>query len=150
MGYYGVESTISNNHIPFAGIQEVRAMSSNYELIKFPTADGGFIYAEVTPTEIDNIQSASTDGEPGIVQAGKKHKKQQKEPLASQETIESVLQQIAVIANGVSESTKMMTQKPAEFEVAFHATLSAEFGIKLVTLSSEATMEIKLVWKEKE
>ena len=112
-------------------------MEKEYELVEFQTETGETIQVEV-------VSSQSHDS--GYVKAGAEQT-QENIPSKATKTLEKTLCLIAPVANGVLSAVQQMKEKPSEFTASFKAALSGKFDFKLVTLASDANLEIKLTWK---
>lgn len=108
--------------------------TQQFEIIEFETESGDKINVEVIVEHTE-----------GYIPAGGEFQ----EHKTAKVTFEKAISLIAPIANGVIKAIDNMSQIPDEFEVAFHIALSGELNLKLVTLGSDANMEVKLTWKGK-
>jgi len=59
---------------------------------------------------------------------------------------DGTLNQIRVFANSIANSVKDLVVKPDEVELEFSVKFAAEAGIVISSLSSEASVTIKLKW----
>ena len=106
-------------------------MAQQYEPIIFATDTGEEILVEAT-------------AEPGreyIETLG------EREMRKSKISLEKALSLIAPIANGVVSAIDAVSTKPDTFEVSFKIALTGGLDIKLVKLSGEANMDVKVTWK---
>ena len=106
----------------------------NKEIVTFETETGETIYVETTLNESQQH---------GYIKAGT----QENEPQRMSKTLEGALGLITPIANGVSGAVQNMNEKPSEVVTTFKVAFSSKFDIKLVTLSGDSHLEIKLTWK---
>ncbi|MDR0468347.1 MAG: DUF2070 family protein [Peptococcaceae bacterium] len=113
-------------------------MGKEYELIAFETEKGDTVYVEVVSTDEHSSEYVRSGGQP-----------QDRIPEKATKKIEEALSLIAPIANGVLSAVQNMREQPTEIEAAFKVVLSSKADLKLVTLSSDANLEIKLSWKAK-
>jgi len=60
--------------------------------------------------------------------------------------LDDTLNQIKVFSNKIADSIKSLDITPDEFEVDFAVKFSAEAGIIISSVSSEASITIKLKW----
>ena len=66
----------------------------------------------------------------------------------SKEYLEDAFNQIKVFSNGIVDSIKSMDARPDEFEIEFSVKFAAEGGIVISSVSSEASISVKLKWKK--
>ena len=106
-------------------------MSQQYESIVFATETGKEILVEAA------------------VEPGREHIKAlaEGETRKSKLSLEKALSLIAPIANGVVSAIDAVSTKPDTFEVTFKIALTSGLDIKLVKLSGEANMDVKVTWK---
>jgi hypothetical protein len=64
--------------------------------------------------------------------------------------IEQAMSVIGPIANGIIRAIDDIdeSKRPSEFEVSLKASFASGLGLKIVTLSSQANLDIKLSWKK--
>ena len=110
-------------------------MARDQEIIEFETESGEIVYVEAIAVD-------EQDG--GYVQAGFKDNIEKK----ATKTLETALGLITPIANGVVRTIEKMDKKPSEVETKFKIAASSKFDIKLVSLGSDANLEIRILWKD--
>jgi hypothetical protein len=62
--------------------------------------------------------------------------------------LDDALGQIKAFSNGIANSIKSIDAKPDEFEVTFAVKFSANAGVIISSVSSEASISVKLKWKK--
>lgn len=60
--------------------------------------------------------------------------------------LDSSFNQIKVFANGIADSIKNLDTAPDEIEVEFAVKFSADAGVIISSVSSEASITVKLKW----
>jgi hypothetical protein len=62
--------------------------------------------------------------------------------------LDDKFQQIKLFSNGLAESIKGIDFQPDEFEVEFSVKFSADAGIIISSVSSEASITVKMKWNK--
>jgi hypothetical protein len=106
------------------------------KLIEVHLDDSTKIYLEVYPVDddSDNLLDPVTGRKGGI------HK--------AKEFLADTFQQIKLFSNGLAESIKNIDFQPDEFEVEFSVKFAGCAGIIISSVSSEASVKVKMKWNK--
>lgn len=66
----------------------------------------------------------------------------------TREFLSGTFEQIKLFSSGLAESIKGIDMQPDEFEVEFSVKFSANAGIIISSLNSEASMTIRMKWEK--
>ena len=110
-------------------------MAIGKELLEFKTETGEIVYIETITTN---------EQEGRYVQASSKGNISQK----ATKTLEKALGIITPFANGVVQAVNNMEEKPNEVETIFKIAYASKIDVKIVSLGSDANLEVKLLWKK--
>ena len=113
-------------------------MADRYETVAFETESGETIYVEAVVSGEQNevFEEESQEADDGAQKISRKTK-----------PIEKALGLISPIANGVLLAVNKMEERPSEVVATFKASLTSKLELKLVTLSGDSNLEIKITWK---
>ena len=104
-------------------------------LIEIPLDDGASIYLEVAEEAfVGEGQFEAISNPDGVIRMTKKY-------------LEGTLRQIRVFADNIAGAVKDLTVAPDEVELEFSVLFAAKAGVVVSSLSSEASVKIKLKWK---
>ncbi|MDR0379490.1 MAG: hypothetical protein LBI62_06040 [Candidatus Accumulibacter sp.] len=117
---------------------------SRVQLVEFKTRDGGVVYVETVLPEENQVDDHQADE---WCNAGSTRENLRGAIDTTKVTIEEALGKIAPIADSISSVTEKFTFKPDEVEISFNVKLGAEAKIILTTLSGEANLGVRMLWK---
>jgi len=104
-------------------------------LVEFPLEDGGSIFVEVSEPEGGRGSRRVARGA-------------EEEPETAPKTFEQALNKIRPATESVIAMLRGLLHKPGEVEMEFGFTLSAEAGVIITSISTEANYKVTLRWKE--
>jgi hypothetical protein len=106
-------------------------------LVEFPLADGGSIFVEVSEPEGERGSRRVVRGSEGETEPAPK-------------TFEQALSKIRPATESAIAMLRGLLHKPGEVEMEFGFTLSAEAGVIITSVSTEANYKVTLRWKEEQ
>jgi len=123
---------------------EGKIMAGKFEIVAFETDSGETVYVE---TFADNEQPRGlTEADQVEVVEEVKWRGMEDKPKKPKKTIEKALGLISSVANGVLSAVNKMEEKPSEVSATFNVALSNTLDLKIVTLTGESNLEIKITW----
>jgi hypothetical protein len=104
-------------------------------LVEFPLVDGSSIFVEVSEPEDERGSRRVARGSEG-------------EPEPAPKTFEQALSKIRPATESVITMLRGLLHKPGEIEMEFGFSLSAEAGVIITSVSTQANYRVTLRWKE--